>query len=129
MRGRISYQDGGEIEVDTERYKLDASYRKQIHEEMEIAEWEEDLHWDHICATEEELAARGEKPAFSTADYPTEEAAMEALDKFLDDALEEALREAAAEIYGVRESGALTLWCPLQTRDATVEESQVMQDG
>ena len=98
MIATITDQFGGEIEVDTERYKLDARYRKQINDEMEIAEWEEDLNWDHICATEEELAARGEKPAFSSADYPTEQAATIAFDKFLDDALEEALREAAAKI-------------------------------
>ena len=93
----ITDQDGGEIEIDTERYKLDAAYRKQIHEEMEIAEWEEPLDWDHICATEEELEARGEKAAFDSGDYPNDEAAMEALGKFLDEILEEALHDAAAE--------------------------------
>ena len=98
MIATITDQFGGEIGVDTERYKLDSRYRKQINGEMDLAEWEEDLDWDRICATEEELAARGEKPAFSSADYPTEEAAMIAFDKFLDDALEKALREAASKI-------------------------------
>ncbi len=69
--------------VDTDRYKLDAEYRRQIHEQLEIADGEPDLDWDYICATEEELAARGEKPLFSTADYPTEEAAAAALESFL----------------------------------------------
>jgi hypothetical protein len=69
--------------VDVDRYKLDASYRRQIHEQLEIADGQPDLDWDFICATEEELAARGEKPLFSTADYPTEEAASEALETFL----------------------------------------------
>jgi hypothetical protein len=93
----ITDQDGGEIEVDTERYKLDAAYREKIHEEMEIAEWEEPLDWDHICATEEELEARGEKAAFDSRDYPTEEAAMEALRKFLDDIFEEVARDTSLE--------------------------------
>ena len=69
--------------VDTERYKLDAEYRRRIHQELEIADDEPDLDWDYICATDEELAARGEKPLFSTADYPTEEAAVAALESFL----------------------------------------------
>ena len=69
--------------VDTDRYKRDAEYRRSIHEQLEIAEGQPDLDWDYLCATEEELAARGEKPLFSSADYPTEEAAMEALESFL----------------------------------------------
>lgn len=69
--------------VDTDRYKVDAEYRRRIHEQLEIAEGEPDLDWDFICASEEELAARGQKSLFSTADYPTEEAAMEALESFL----------------------------------------------
>ena len=85
------------IEVDTERYKCDSDYRRQIHEELEIAEGQEDLDWDYLFATEEELEARGEKAVFNSGDYPTEEAGMEALGKFLDDILEEVLRETAAE--------------------------------
>lgn len=69
--------------VDVDRYKRDAAYRREIHEQLEIAEGEPDLDWDYICATEEELAARGEKSLFSTADYPTEEAAAAALELFL----------------------------------------------
>ena len=70
-------------QVDVDRYKRDASYRREIHEQLEIADGQPDLDWDSICATEEELAARGEKPLFSTADYPTEEAAAAALEEFL----------------------------------------------
>ncbi len=70
-------------EVNTDRYKADPDYRRQIHERLESAEGQPDLDWDYICATEEELAARGEKPLFSTADYPTEEAASAALETFL----------------------------------------------
>ena len=69
--------------VDTDRYKVDTEYRRKIHEQLEIAEGQPNLDWDYICATEEELAARGEKPLFSTADYPTEEAASVALEGFL----------------------------------------------
>jgi hypothetical protein len=75
--------DGVITEVDVDRYKVDADYRREIHEQLEIADGQPDLDWDYICATEEELAARGEKPIFSTADYPTEEAASEALERFL----------------------------------------------
>jgi hypothetical protein len=69
--------------VDVDRYKQDPEYRREIHEQLGIAEGQPDLDWDYICATEEELAARGENPLFSTADYPTEEAAAEALELFL----------------------------------------------
>ena len=69
--------------VDTDRYKVDAEYRREIHEQLDIAEGQPDLDWDYICATDEELAAKGEKPLFSTADYPTEEAAAVALEHFL----------------------------------------------
>ena len=88
--------DDVEIEVDTDLYKHDANYRLEIHEKLQIAEGQEDLDWDYICASEEELRARGEKPAFSSADYPTDEAASEALRKFIDDIWEEVLREREA---------------------------------
>jgi hypothetical protein len=50
---------------------------------MDIADGQEPLDWDYICASEEELAARGEEPIFTTADYPDEESANEALKQFL----------------------------------------------
>jgi hypothetical protein len=75
--------DGVITEVDVDRYKVDPDYRREIHEQLEIADGQPDLDWDYICATEEELVARGEKPLFSTADYPIEEAASEALERFL----------------------------------------------
>jgi hypothetical protein len=89
-------QDDIAVEVDTERYRCDCDYRKQIHEALDIADGQEDLDWDYICATESELAARGEKPIFSTADYPTEEAAAEALKRFLNRLFAETRDEAAA---------------------------------
>jgi hypothetical protein len=69
--------------VDVDRYKLDPEYRREIHEQLEIADGQPDLDWDYLCATQEELEARGEKPIFSTDDYPTEEAAAAALKLFL----------------------------------------------
>lgn len=89
-------QDDVAIEVDTERYKRCADYRLGIHEKLQIAEGQEDLDWDYICATEQELAARGERPIFTTADYPTEEAASAALRQFIHDLFEKARRESAA---------------------------------
>jgi hypothetical protein len=43
-------------QVDVDRYKLDPAYRREIHEQLEIAEGQPDLDWDSICAAEEELA-------------------------------------------------------------------------
>ena len=83
MEVRVFGPDNVVTEVDVGRYKQDAAYRREIHRQLEIAEDEPPLDWDYICATEEELAARGEKSLFSTADYPTEEAAEAALEQFL----------------------------------------------
>jgi hypothetical protein len=90
-------EDNVDVEVDTERYKLDANYKRHIHEQLNWADNQKDLDWDYLCATEEELDAMGEKPVFDSDDYPTHEAAMEALDKLLQDILEEVKREVAAE--------------------------------
>jgi hypothetical protein len=85
--------DGGSFEadsieeIDVERYKNDLNYRRRIHEDLEIAD-DDDLL---------DLEDTGEKPIFDSGDYPTEEAAMEAMDKFMKDVLEEALRDVAAE--------------------------------
>ena len=84
------------VEVDTERYEREADYRRHIHQDLDIAEGQEALDWDYICATEEELAARGERPIFTTADYPTEEAASEALRHFIHALFERIRRESAA---------------------------------
>lgn len=75
--------DNVATKVDVDRYKRDADYRREIHDLLEIAEGEPDLDWDYICASEEELAARGEKPLFDSSDYPTEEAAYVAFEDFL----------------------------------------------
>lgn len=77
-------QHGIALEVNVERYNADADYRDGIHEAMNIAPGQEPLDWDYICASEEELAARGEKPLFTTADYPDEESANKALKQFLE---------------------------------------------
>jgi hypothetical protein len=84
MRIAVVDQFDVAVEVDTERYESDSAYRDRIHEALGIADGQEPLDWDYICATEEELAARGEKPIFSTADYPDAESANEALKQFLD---------------------------------------------
>src|SRR5688572_1775084 len=96
MLATVIDQDDVAAEVDTERYKRDCNYRERIHEALDIAEGQEDLDWDYICSTEAELAARGEKPIFSTADYPTQEAATEALKLFLNRLFAETRDEAAA---------------------------------
>jgi hypothetical protein len=83
MDVRVFGPDNVVTHVDVDRYKRDAAYRREIHEQLEIAEGQPDLDWDYICATDDELAASGEKPLFSTADYPTEEAASAALESFL----------------------------------------------
>jgi hypothetical protein len=84
MRIAVFDQFDVAVDVDTERYKSDSDYRDRIHEALDIADGQEDLDWDYICATDEELAARGERPIFSTADYPDTESANEALKQFLD---------------------------------------------
>ncbi len=85
------------FEVDAQRYKADLEYRRRVHADMDFAEGEDRLGWNSLFATDEELAAAGESPIFSSGDYPTEEAAMAALEKLLDDILEGTLREVAAK--------------------------------
>ena len=84
MHAIVIDQNDTAVEVDTERYKIDAVYRDLIHEALDIADGQEDLDWDYICATEEDLAARGERPIFTTADYPDDESAGQALKQFLE---------------------------------------------
>ena len=87
--------DGGSFEaeaieeIDVERYKSDLNYRRRIHEDLQIAGDDTPIDLDF----EED----GEELAFNSADYPTEEAAMEGLRKLLRGILEEVRRDAAAE--------------------------------
>ena len=86
------------FEVDPRRYKTDLEYRFRVHADLDFAEGEKEvMDRNSLFATDEELAAAGESPLFSSDDYPTEEAAMAALDNLLDDILKGALREVAAE--------------------------------
>jgi hypothetical protein len=85
------------VDVDTDRYKVDEVYRCEVHEKLDIADGQEPLDWDYLLATEEQLEAMGEKAVWSTGDYATEEAAMQALDELLTEILEEDERNAAAE--------------------------------
>jgi hypothetical protein len=87
----------GDVEVDTDRYKVDAAYRDEVHEKLDIADGQEPLDWDYLLATEEELDARGEKSVWSSGDYPTEQEAMQALDALLTEIMEEVERDYAAE--------------------------------
>ena len=85
------------FEVDAQRYKVDLDYRRRIHADLDFAEDGEPPDSYDIFATDEELAAAAEAPIFSSGNYPTDEAAMAALNKLLDDILEGVLREVAAE--------------------------------
>jgi hypothetical protein len=87
----------GDVQVDTDRYKVDAAYRCEIHEKLDIADGQEPLDWDYLLATEDELDARGEKSIFDSGNYASEEAAMEALDKLLTEIMEEVEHNVAAE--------------------------------
>jgi hypothetical protein len=55
-----------------------------------------DVDWDEIEATEEDF--RAGRYSFNSADYPSHEAAMEAMKKIIDDILEKVLRENAAPV-------------------------------
>ena len=85
------------LEVDTQRYAADVGYRRGVHADLDFAEGEDSLGWPGLFATEEEPAGAGEATIFSSGDYPTEDAAMAALEQLLDDILEGVLREVAAE--------------------------------
>jgi len=50
------------------------------------------IDWDEIIATTQDDFLAG-RYSFNSADYPTHEEAMEAMDRFLEDLWEEALRE------------------------------------
>ena len=80
------------FEIDSHRYQVDADYRRRVHADLEFDEGEDPLDWAALFSTDDELQAA---PIFSSGDYPTEEAAMAALDDLLDDILEGVLREAA----------------------------------
>jgi hypothetical protein len=86
--------DGGSFEadsieeIDVDRYKNDLNYRRRIHEDLQIAGDDTPIDLDF----EED----GEELAFNSADYPTEEAAWEALRKLMKGILEEVRRDAAA---------------------------------
>lgn len=83
--------------IDEARYLNDLEYRRKIHEDLEI---EGDEPMDLSFAEDEDLA-------FDGGDYPTEEAAAEALKKFIDDIFKEVLDEIAAEggIHAARTPG------------------------
>lgn len=73
--------------IDEARYLSDINYRRRVHQDLQI---EGDEPIDLSPHSEEDLA-------FNGADYPSDEAATEALKKFLDDILAEVLNEIAAE--------------------------------
>ena len=54
------------------------------------------IDWDEITATTQPDFEAG-RFAFNTDDYPTEEAAMAAMDAFVEGLIEEALREVATK--------------------------------
>jgi hypothetical protein len=81
----ILLPDNSDLDVDTDLYKTDIQYRRQIHEKLQLPPDLEPLDWDFICASDEELQAMGAKPIYDSNDYPTEEAAQEALRKLLED--------------------------------------------
>jgi hypothetical protein len=81
--------DNVELEVDTERYKVDDAYRRAIHEKMDLGDGQEPIDWDSLFVSEEELEARGAKRIFDSGDYPTEEAASQALTEILSALLED----------------------------------------
>jgi hypothetical protein len=76
-------------EIDVGRYKADRDYRRQVHEDLEIAD-DDDLLDLEPDSEDEELA-------FNSGDYPTDEAAQEALSKWMNGILKEVLDELAAE--------------------------------
>ena len=71
-----------------ERDRLDA-------EDRLLDDTSDGIDWDEILATTEPDFLAG-RFAFNTDDYPTEEAAMAAMDAFVEDIIKEGLREAAA---------------------------------
>jgi hypothetical protein len=81
--------DNVELEVDTERYKVDDAYRRMIHDRMDLEDGQEPIDWDCLLVSEEELEARGAKRIFDSNDYPTEEAASQALTEILSALLED----------------------------------------
>jgi hypothetical protein len=84
----VMRDEGADVEVDTTRYKLDADYKRHIHEQLGIADCEGDLDWDRICVADEDLIAKGEGFVFCPEDYPTEEAAAEALKQLIHELIE-----------------------------------------
>jgi hypothetical protein len=108
MNVTILDEDDTAFEVDVQRYERDADYRSEIHEKLQIEDWQGPLDWDYLFASVEELRAMGQKPAFDSGDYPNEEAVTDALDKFLDDIWKEVLREREAKnrVGAVRTQGS-----------------------
>jgi hypothetical protein len=72
---------------EAERQRLDA-------EDRLLDDTSDGIDWDEITATTQPDFEAG-RFAFDTGDYPTEEAAMAAMDEFIDKMVEEALCEAA----------------------------------
>ena len=72
-----------------ERDRLDA-------EDRLLDDTSDGIDWDEILATTEPDFLAG-RFAFNTDDYPTEEAAMAAMDAFVESLIEEALREVATK--------------------------------
>jgi hypothetical protein len=63
-------------------------------------EKEYDVDWDEIIATTEDDFRAG-RFAFNSADYPSHEAAMEAMRKLIHDIFEKVLRENATAVHSL----------------------------
>jgi hypothetical protein len=64
-------------------------------EDRALDDLSDGIDWDEITATTQPDFEAG-RFAFNSADYPTEEAAMAAMDEFVESMIKEGLREAAA---------------------------------